>query len=137
MSHTRLWIAATIIALVIAFGFMLSVPHTRDLPGVLPASATATSAPIVALSDVYKKSMHTISGSVMAADACASASADAILVGEATSTQRILVRVTLSDEPGVCLELPTRETFQATIAAPARLPLAVTVNGASATTTAP
>jgi hypothetical protein len=136
MNQKRLWLAATIIALVIIIGFVLSVPHTSDLPVASTSLVTEALVPEVTLRDVYKKGVHTITGSIMAPDACGTVTASASLVGSASTTQEILVAIELSDDPSVCLELPTRATFQATVTAPAQIPLSATVNGALATTTA-
>ncbi len=135
MNHTRLWIAAAIIALIVVLGFVLSVPHTRDVPQEQKAALATVSVPAVTLHDVYKKGVHTITGSVLASDACSSVTADAVLEGEASTTESILVRVTLADQPGICLEVPTKETFQTTMVAPANLPIGATVNGQEASTT--
>lgn len=136
MSHTRLWIAAAIIAAAIGIGFLFSVPHTSDVALSEEPDAASPTAPSVALRDVFKKGVHTITGYVEAPDACATASAQALLEGDAPETRRIVVAVSLEEGEGVCLELPTRADFSATLAAPAGVPLAATVNGVAATTTA-
>lgn len=138
MSHTRLWIAAAIIATAIGISFLSYVPHTSDI--ALPEEEVGTKslvAPPVALRDSFKKGVHTITGSVEAPDACATAIAEASLEGDATTTRRIVVAISLVESEGVCLELPTRVLFSTTLAAPAGIPLAATVNGVAATTTAP
>lgn len=137
MSQKRLWVAATIIALVVLVGFVLSVPRTGDTPNALTAPVIQAEIPAVVIRDIYKKGVHTISGSLMAPDACSAISATATLEGSASSTQEILVAVALETGGGVCLQLPTRMTFETTVAAPAQLPLVVTVGGERATTTAP
>lgn len=136
MSHTRLWIAATIIASVIVAGFLFSVPHTSNVALSEEPEAASPAAPSVALRDVFKKGVHTITGSVEVPDACATASVQALLEGDTPETRRIVVAVSLEESEGVCLELPTRADFSATLAAPAGVPLTATVNGAAATTTA-
>jgi len=135
MSHTRLWISATIIASVILIGFALSVPHTRDVKENSTLQSATSSAPQVSLRDVFKKGVHTISGSVDAPNACVPASAEASLQGDASTTQSILIKIVLPPDGGVCLQLPTRATFQTTIQAPAHLPFVITVNGVVATST--
>ena len=132
MNHKRLWISATIIAIVILIGFVLSVPHTRDVREAAPEGAAAN-IPTVTLRDVFKKGVHTITGSVEAPNACTFASAEAMLQGDASTTQSILVNITLPTDTGVCLQLPTRAAFETTITAPARLPFTVMVNGSMAT----
>lgn len=131
MNHKRLWVAATIIAVVVLAGFVLSVPHTRDIKKVLPVQDEETRTPPVTLHDSFKKGVHTITGSIETPNACANIAAQANLVGEG-----IVVAVSMPADTGVCLQLPTRTTFSTTIAAPAGLPLSATVNGAPATTTA-
>lgn len=134
MSHRRLWVAAAIIALVIIVGFVLSVPHTRDVFRA-PAPPVVTTVPPVTLHDVYKKGVHTITGSLMAPNACTVVTASARLQGDASSTERIEVTLSTSNDTGVCLELPTLIRFSTTITAPAHLPLTATVNDSVASTT--
>ncbi|NNM84077.1 hypothetical protein HKL94_02595 [Candidatus Parcubacteria bacterium] len=134
MTSTRLWLSALIIALVVLVAFMLSVPHASDV-GVKPTAPTVASTPAVTVHDVYKKGLHTISGSVEAPNACALVSATATLIGNASSTQSILVAVTLQTDSGICLQVPTNANFQTTLAAPAKLPITATVNGSPASTT--
>lgn len=134
MNHTRLWIAAGIIAVIVVGGFVLSVPHTTELreAASLPS---VPSVPSVALRDSYKKGVHTITGSITAPNACAQMSAAASLSG-ATSSPSILVAISLTDTGGVCLELPTELPFKLTQSAPAQAPIQVLVNGAVASTSA-
>lgn len=135
MSQKRLWIAAAIIGAFIIVGFLISVPHTT--PDSMSASPfEATPVPSVALRDSYKKGQHTITGSVMASTACAAVTAEATLQEVASSTGRIVVALSLSTDTGVCLQLPTPFGFSVTLAAPAALPISVTVNGVEASTTA-
>ena len=135
MIHTRLWIAAAIIAVVLVAGFAFSVPHTQDGAVEASLSPATTSVPSVTLRDVFKKGTHTITGSFLAPNACTVVSAAAALLGDASSTESIRVDISLEDDEGVCLQLPTQESFSTTIAAPANLPLRATVNGEEATTT--
>ncbi len=134
--HTRLLAAATIIALVVFISFVISVPRTRDVVETA-TPYTETVVPLVTLRDTFKKGLHTITGSIEAPNACTSVSAEASVTGDATSTESILVAITMPVDEGVCLQLPTRTTFQTTLEAPVGLPLTVTVNGAMATTSAP
>ncbi len=138
MNHTRLWVVAAIIALIVIAGFALSVPHTRDVAVTVSKQATPASIPVVTLQDAFKKNLHTITGSIEAPDACIIVTADATVTGAASSTQKILVAVSMpSDTGGVCLQLPTLMNFKTTVSAPAGLPLIATVNGVLASTTAP
>lgn len=136
MSHKRLWVAAAIIAVVIFVGFILSVPHTRDIGNSSSSQNVATSAPSVSLHDSFKKGTHTITGLIEARNACASVSAQASLVGDATNASGILVMISLEKDSGVCLQVPTPIHFTTTVSAPAHLPITATVNGEVATTTA-
>jgi len=139
MSHTRLWIAAAIIAFVVIIGFVLSVPHTRDVTE-MSQTLLAPAIPEVTVHDSYKKGVHTISGEVLIPNACASINAEATITtnSDASSTPKILVALTMTDDGGVCLQLPTQAPFKTTVSTTtARLPLVVTVNGAVATTTTP
>jgi len=137
MNQKRLWASAAIIAIVILAGFVISVPRVRDIPETLVPRTSSVGAPEITLRDTFKKGVHTIAGSLMANDACSTVSSSAELQGSASSTQNILLAILLESSSGVCLELPTRMTFQTTIEAPARLPIIATVNGESATTTSP
>jgi len=131
MTHMRLWAAASILALIILVGFVLSVPRARD--GVRPPETSATqtvTVTLVALRDTYKKGVHTITGYVLAPDACSEVAATATAVeGDIT------IAVTLAPADGVCLEAPTRLNFSTTVTAPAGATLKATINGAVASTT--
>ncbi len=130
MNQRRLPIAAAIIGCVIIIGFVLSVPHTRDLPRPVESEKVVAVIPVVSLHDGYKKGVHTITGNVTAPNACAQVAAHASL---SSSTPGIVVAVTFVIDDNVCLQLPTRSTFSTTLAAPAGLPLSATVNGVDAT----
>ena len=136
MIRSRFATAALILALLLAIGFVLSVPHTRDVPGQKAVGTREAAAPLqVTLRDSFKKGMHTLSGSVMAPNACSSVAAAVSLMGEASSSQAIAIALTIPEEVGVCLELPTPLAFSTTLVAPANLPITVTVNGGEASTT--
>lgn len=137
MHHTRLWAAAAIIALVVIGGFALSVPHTRDI--VLNASnhsAPATTTAFVTLHDRFAKGSHTLTGYLMVPDACTTVSADATPVGDASTTASILLSLSVPADTGVCLVLPTKASFSASVIAPEGVPIQVMVNGTVASTTA-
>ena len=134
MKHTRFWIAASIIALVVIIGFALSVPHTRDAQ-IKKVQNNVAAVPVVSLHDSFKKGTHTITVSIAAPNACTIVSADASVLGDASSTQKILVNIAMPLDVGVCLQLPTTETFSVSITALAHLPISATVNGAVASTT--
>ncbi len=133
MSHQRLWVAATIIALFIIIGFVLSVPHTRDVAETQVTATASSDVPSVTLRDTFKKGVHTITGSLLAPNACTTVSAQSTLQGSASSTESILVEVSMSNDVGVCLQLPTEVSFQTSLSAPAGLPFTVMVNGSPAT----
>ena len=135
MSHSRLVIAAAIIAGLIVLDFVLSVPHTRDALVPHIVSETPATTPAVALADSFKKGTHTITGSIEAPTPCTSLSADAVPVGTASSTTGILVEIVMPEDTGICLKEPLLMHFSATIVAPPSLPISVTVNGITATTT--
>ncbi|MFZ2500818.1 MAG: hypothetical protein WAW90_02400 [Minisyncoccia bacterium] len=135
MSHTRLFVAATIIAIIILAGFALSVPHTRDLPESYLSNIATTSESSVSLRDVFKKGTHTITGSIEAPTPCTEISTEALLNNASSSAKSILVKIIMLEDAGVCLKRPTTIRFGATIDAPASLPLSVTVNGNAATIT--
>ncbi len=130
MNHKHLWIGAAVIALVLVIGFMLSVPHTHDVAST-SLSQTATITPPVSIHDVFKKGTHTITGSVNAPNSCSSATAQASLNGGT-----IVVAVSIPEDTGVCLQLPTKINFSTTVAAPANTPITATVNGSVASTSA-
>ncbi len=125
---------AAIIAGIILIGFVLSVPHTREIPGASLSESTTPHISSVSLHDSFKKGLHTITGSIEVPNACASVIAEASLTGEASTTSRILVAILLPEDTGVCLQVPTVMHFSTTISAPAGLPIEATVNGIAATT---
>jgi len=130
MTHTRLWIVATIIASIILAGFALSVPRARD--GVLPSKVLTEEGiiPAVSVHDVFRKGVHTITGSLKASNACTGAQAEASIVNGG-----ILVNITMPIDSSVCLQEETIVTFSTTITAPSNQPIQTTVNGIVATTT--
>jgi len=135
MNHTRLWIAAAIIAVALIAGFALSVPHTSDVEMKPELLSETANVPSVTLHDVFKKDTHTITGSLSAPNACTVIAAEATILGSASSTESIRVAISMEKDAGVCLQLPTSESFSTTVVAPAHLPFSVTVNGEEATTT--
>jgi len=134
MSHKRLWIAAAIIAVILIAGFVLSVPHTRDVTRT-PTNAEPVNASSVVLRDVFKKGVHTITGTIEAPNACTAVTARAAVAGNASSTESIQIIISMAKNVGTCLQLPTLENFSVIVAAPASLPISATVNGKEATTT--
>lgn len=132
MPHTRLW-AAAIITVVLIVSFALSVPHTRDV-GVERSLAVSTT-PAVTVRDTFRKGVHTIIGAVRAPNACTSVTASAALEGSASSTARILLALSVPEDQGICLQVPTDIPFQVSVTAPAEVPITTTVNGTVASTT--
>lgn len=137
MMQSRLWISAGIIAVVIIIGFVLSVPHTKEVPPPASRASTTPEPAQVVVKDSYKKGVHTISGSVMAPNACASVTADATLEGDSSAPRGIALSLGMPADTGICLEVPTKIPFGTTIAAPSGLPITTTINGVIASTTTP
>lgn len=132
MKYSRLWISAAIIAIVILISFALSVPRAYD--GIeLPESVVAPTTPLVAIRDTFKKGSHTITGSIETPNACTSIHAEASY--NASSTEGILIAISMPKDTGVCLEMPTIVKFSTIVDAPAGLPIVVQVNGRQASTT--
>lgn len=134
MNHSRLWVVATIIAAVVLVGFVLSVPHTRDL-ATKSLQKVAEAVPSVSLRDSFKKGVHTLTGSLEVPNVCTAVTARASLTENASGDGGIRVELSFPDDTGVCLQMPTRAAFSATVSAPAKLPITVFVNGSIATTT--
>lgn len=132
MTHQRLLISGAIMAFIIIAGFVLSVPHTRDLPLPAAVQTEESRVPEVALRDTYRKGVHTITGSLDVPDACTSVSAEATLAEDGS---HMAVAVLTVEDSGVCLERKSTIHFSTTLTAPARLPIIVTVDGVLATTT--
>ena len=105
MSHNRLVVSSAIIALAILISFVLSVPHTRDVAQKLPSTVEATSIPVITLRDSFKKGVHTITGSLETPNACTVVNASATLAGNASSTESIIVAISVRSDSGVCLQL--------------------------------
>lgn len=135
MRHTRLWIIATIIAGIILISFALSVPHTRDIIDSTAATRPAPSVSSVALHDSFKKGLHTITGSVKAPNPCTSLATTATLSDASSTTPSILVKISMPEDAGVCLQQSSDLTFSTTVSAPPNVPITVLVNGSVATTT--
>jgi len=132
MKYSRLWISAAIVMIVVLISFALSVPHTYD--GIQSSETIASVVvPSVTLRDTFKKGLHTITGSVEAPDACTTISAEAS--HHASSTESILVSISMPENTGICLEVPTVLRFSTTIDAPAEVPIVVQINGVLASTT--
>lgn len=138
MSHSRLWVAAAIIALIVIVSFVLSVPHTRDITET-SGKSKETPLPTITVQDSYKKGVHTISGSIILPNACAAVGTEAGLMGaESSSTPHIVLAISTIDEGGICLQLPTTTTFKTSVATTTqKLPMVVMFNGTIATTTTP
>lgn len=132
MKYSRLWISAVIIAVVVLISFAFSVPRAYD--GIKPTETTITPvAPFVTVRDIFKKGTHTISGSIEAPNACTTIDTQVLYI--ASSTEHILVTISMPEDVGICLEVPAVLKFSATVDAPAGLPTIVMVNGMTASTT--
>jgi hypothetical protein len=135
MTRQYIWIAGIVLVVVlVGVAFMLSVPHTHDV-ALQTNTPAATSTPVVAIHSVYSKGLYTISGSFTVPNACTILSAAPSPLGNASTTQAILVSLSFEAATGICLQLPTSMPFQTTFSGPAHLPIQVTVNGAQASTT--
>ena len=135
MNHMRLWTAATIIAVFIFVGFVLSVPRASDGPIVpLPEEVEAPT-PSVTVHDVFKKGIHTITASLLAPNACATVTASSTLQSTASSTESMLIAIELAIDTGVCLQMPTLIKVSTTVTAPSNIPITASVNGVMASTT--
>lgn len=134
--HTRFYAAAAIILVVIVASFALSVPRTRDV-AVRKAPVATTTIPAVTVRDSFRRGTHSISGSVEAPNACTAVTATATLEGDAENTARILLSLSMPEDSGICLQIPTHVPFTASIVAPESIPITVMVNGQLATTTTP
>lgn len=132
-SHSRLSTVALILALAIIGGFFLSVPRVRDVDDAESSvsSVLASTTPLVSLHTSFKKGVHTITGSVWAPNACTSATVEATL----TETSRILLDVSMPEDTGLCLEVPTEVPFSTSVTAPEEALVDVRVNGVVASTT--
>ena len=130
MSHTRLWVAATIIAVFILTGFVFSVPRVQDLPIPISTDEAVVEVPSVTLHDSFKKGVHTITASILAPNACATVTASTTLQNES-----ILIALKVATDTSVCLQMPTLMKISSTITAPADMPIVASVNGVMASTT--
>lgn len=134
MNLSRLWVVATIIGIAVLAGFLLSAPRVRD-GAATAVSETVAVAPAVSVNDSFRRGVHTITGSLIAPNACAPIVARASLAGDASNPSGIALDISFSEDSGICLQLPTRATFSVTVTAPARLPISASINGSPATTT--
>ncbi len=136
MNSRRLGIVAAIIAALILLSFFLSVPHTKDVTEKMANESEVSSMPLVAIRDTYRKGVHTITGSIEAPTPCVSVSAEATTVGTESATDGVLLALSMPEDTGVCLQRATKLTFSTTVSAPEDIPITVTVNGVTASTTA-
>src|SRR3989344_3131933 len=130
----RLWVAALIIAVAVIGGFALSVPRAREIPEPSGSATAASPIPVVTLHDSFENGVHSITGSLMAKDVCASLTASASIEGPPTQAgERIILGLTMPEDLQLCLQIPTKLTFSVSVEAVADAPIAVFVNGVSAT----
>lgn len=132
MNHMRLLVSSAIIVVAIVIIFIISVPRTSDVEVISMVLPETETAPTVILRDSFKRGIHTISGSVEAPNACALVSASAELIGDAQNGEGILVNISMQTDSEICLQIPTRISFETTIEAPNNLPISATVNGSLA-----
>ena len=125
----RSWILAfaLLIALIAAYAFYAIHAGGGAAAGErATARATAT---FVSVKDTYSGGTHSISGIVLAPDACAEA------VATTTIADGIRVDVTVPASEGICLEVPTKEPFAASASGDADAVVSVYLDGVFATTT--
>ena len=138
MRRSNFWIAAAIIAAVIFVAFLVSVPHAGPVESNTFTAATSTpTAPYTTVSDSYRRGVHTITGSILAPNPCTTLTATSTLQGTASTSQSIVVDITMPKDTGVCLQEPATTTYSTTLTAPKSLPIQVTVNGLLAATSTP
>ena len=126
--HVQLAVAAFIVVLVIVY--LLFAFHTQD--GAMP-KATGQTVPQVALTQIkslYAKGSYRVSGAVSVPTPCYTLSSQ---VSTATSS----IRIDLSSpvDTGVCLQVPTAETFSVSAVGSKGASIQVYLNGKLATTT--
>jgi hypothetical protein len=138
MRRKRFAIAAGLIACLILAAFLAVILRVQMVQApVAPAgpAAAATTTPVVALRDTYRRGVHTLSGALTLPDACIVPTATSTYTGTASTTGIIALDISYAPDQGVCLELPTQATFSTTVAAPEAAAVVTTVNGVIATTT--
>ena len=135
MRSTRLWVVATIIAVLILASFVFLVPHAREDALEARPSTLEPNIPTFALRDAFRKGLHTITGSIEVPTVCTEVRAEVSLVGATSSAQSIFVAVSVPEDSGICLQRKSTVQFSTTLTAPANLPVKVLVNGVEATTT--
>lgn len=135
MTHTRLWVAATIIAGIILIGFVITVPRAGDVSEPRTTTEDEIVPPEVRLRDSFKKGMHTITGTVEAPNPCTVISATAIYEDATSSDPSIRVVLSMPKDTGICVQQAVTLTFSTTVEAPANVPISATVNDGEATVT--
>lgn len=128
----RLLVSSAIIVTVVLITFIISVPRTNDDAVTSTILSETKSVPTIILNDSFKKGVHTISGFIEAPNACATVSTSATLTGNDSSEDGILVTILMQTDSEICLQIPTRISFQTTIEASNNLPISATVNGFAA-----
>src|SRR3989344_2139458 len=108
----RLWVAALIIAVAVIGGFALSVPRAREIPEPSGSATAASPIPVVTLHDSYAKGVHSITGSLVAPNVCASLTASA-----SVESERIVLDLAMPADPQLCLQVPTKLTFSVSVKA--------------------
>lgn len=133
MRTMRIWSAAAVIALVLALGFILSVPRAHDVGSVATSAATPPP-PFVSVRDSFKKGTHTIKVSVAAPDACTNVTGDASTKPGASAADpaTILIALVMPKDEGICLEEPATTTLSFSVAAGADAAIVTTINGGDA-----
>lgn len=130
--YSRARLAAGVGIGILLFTLFFSVPRTSDSIDDAVSTQVSPEAPKVTVQDVYKKGVHTLTGSLEADNACASVSSEAFHERGDERESHIRVAITLVHHEGTCLQLPTRMRFTTSLTAPAKLPIVATVNGSPA-----
>ncbi len=129
-SPVRITYSALIIAFVVLITFVLSVPRSQnEQVQDYESPSLSTTTPKLLITEEHDRGVRTFSGSLDVSNACTVVSAEAELVGNASSTQNIALYVIAPTMEGVCLQIPKTIEFEASIEAPEDLPVEVYVNG--------
>ncbi len=127
----RAWHFLAILLIVVVAAYAFYAYHTSE--GVVPPKAAVKpSATLASITHAYAKGTHTVSGTVLAPDACTNVNATASF---ASSSDEIRVDIEAPADQGLCLQLPTAVTFSVKASGDSSATAAIYLNGALATTT--
>ncbi len=122
--------------LIIAFGIFVLRITESEVPDEAPAAPSAAPITDIHFLDSYRKGTHSINGSATVPTACTTLNASSTVYAATASSSDVL-RVDLSApaDTGICLELPTKQTFSVSDDASADAVIEIYANGVLATTT--